>query len=258
MAKASVILYSDKVEESVNFYQKLGFELTDKLGNFDWVSLDFRGSKIMISKPNEHLPFETPQFTGSVYFEIKQCEAFWNQVKDWAVVEYPMEDFSYGMREFAVRDNNGYLIQFGEVIEDQKKPKVVGIGGIMIKSKDPLKLYEWYKEILGMNLDKYGTVFVAAKADDSIESTFTQWSLIPEDSPYFYPSEKDCMINYRVNNLLQFVESIKQKGIEILKHDPQPYGLFVQILDPEGNKIELWEPIPEEFEPLIDARILDI
>jgi predicted enzyme related to lactoylglutathione lyase len=65
------------------------------------------------------------------------------------------------------------------------------------------------------------------------------------------------MINYRVNNLLAFIESLKNKGIEVIKMEEQPYGLFAHLLDPEDNKIELWEPIPNAFNEIIGARIYD-
>ena len=73
----------------------------------------------MFALPNAHIPFDKPQLTGSLYFRCDDVNAFWESVKDKAEVVYPIEDFDYGMREFAVRDNNGYLLQFGQEIDVQ-------------------------------------------------------------------------------------------------------------------------------------------
>lgn len=255
MAKISVIIYSLKVEESVHFYEKLGFELMDKIGDFDWVSMHFDSVRLMISKPNAHLSFERAQFTGSIYIEVSNANSLWDKVNSWATIEYPIEDFPYGMREFAIRDLNGYLIQFGESLEKSCNAEVVGIGGIFLASEHPKTLYKWYEDHLGLSLDEYGTVFIGSTSESN--PTYLQWSILPNDSSQFQPSTKQFMINYRVNNLTAFIESLKNKGIEVIKMEEQPYGLFAHLLDPEGNKIELWEPIPNAFNEIIGARMYD-
>jgi predicted enzyme related to lactoylglutathione lyase len=127
--------------------------------------------------------------------------------------------------------------------------RVTGIGGIFFKCKDPKKLKEWYNVHLGLNTDQYGTSFEWRLATDSTKRGFTQWSLFSEKTTYFAPSEKDFMINYRVGNLEQLVAELKKESVTVLdKIESVSYGKFVHILDPEGNKIELWEPIDSGYE----------
>jgi len=255
MAKLSVIIHSLRVEESVQFYEKLGFELLNKIGEFDWVSMNFEGVHLMISKPNTHHAFKQAQFTGSIYIEVSNANALWDKVNTWATIDFPIEDFPYGMREFAIRDLNGYLIQFGESLDKVRNAEVVGIGGIFLASENPKILYKWYEEILGLSLDAYGTVFIGSTMENG--PTYLQWSILPKDSTRFQPTARQYMINYRVNNLLEFIESLKNKGIDIIKMEEQPYGRFAHLSDPEGNIIELWEPIHSAFNDIIGARIYD-
>ena len=82
---------------------------------FDLVSMLAHGEvEIMFSLPNAFMPYDKPQLTGSLYFRVDDVTPLWEKVKDTAKVSYPLEDFSYGMREFAIFDPNGYLIQFGQ------------------------------------------------------------------------------------------------------------------------------------------------
>ena len=121
--------------------------------------------------------------------------------------------------------------------------KVTGLGGIFFKCKDPQKLKEWYSNHLGFGMETYGTNFEWRKEDNPDEKGLTTWSPFPENTKYFSPSSKDFMINYRVENIETLVEELKQNGVTILDNiETYDYGKFVHILDPEGNKIELWEP----------------
>lgn len=121
--------------------------------------------------------------------------------------------------------------------------KVTGIGGIFFKCKDADKMKEWYNTHLGMNAGPYGASFEWYQEKDSKEKATTQWSTFPDSTKYFEPSTKDFMINYRVENLEALVEEFKKAGVTILdKIETYDYGKFVHILDPEGNKIQLWEP----------------
>ncbi|WP_288243868.1 VOC family protein [uncultured Chryseobacterium sp.] len=121
--------------------------------------------------------------------------------------------------------------------------KVTGIGGIFLKCKDPKAVNEWYKTHLGFDTTPYGTSFEWLEKDSGKEG-ITQWNPFPEDSDYFQPSEKDFMINYRVDNLDALVQELKGQGVTILDEVAvYSYGKFVHIIDPEGNKIQLWEPI---------------
>jgi predicted enzyme related to lactoylglutathione lyase len=133
--------------------------------------------------------------------------------------------------------------------------KVTGIGGIFFKCKDPNKIKEWYKTHLGLETDKYGTTFEWRQADDTTKKGFTQWSPFSEKTKYFEPSEKDFMINYRVENLEALVEQLKNEGVTISdKIETVDYGKFVHIMDIEGNKVELWEPIDNEYDKIAGGR----
>jgi predicted enzyme related to lactoylglutathione lyase len=122
--------------------------------------------------------------------------------------------------------------------------KVTGIGGIFFKCKDPKKMTEWYKTHLGLDTNPYGATFEWFEGPDSTKKAQTQWSPFAETTKYFEPSTKDFMINYRVENLEELVEELKKEGVTIVdKIETYDYGKFVHILDAEGNKVELWEPI---------------
>ena len=121
--------------------------------------------------------------------------------------------------------------------------RVTGIGGIFFKCKDPKKMNEWYKTHLGFDPSPYGTKFDWQQEADPTKKGYTLWSPFPENTPYFEPSQKDFMINYRVENIEALVEALKQEGVTVLDNiETHDYGKFVHILDIEGNKIELWEP----------------
>lgn len=122
--------------------------------------------------------------------------------------------------------------------------KVTGIGGVFFKCKDPKKTTEWYAKHLGLTTNPYGATFEWYEKADSATKAQTQWTPFKEDTKYFAPSTKDFMINYRVENLAALVDELKKDGVTIVdKIETYDYGKFVHILDPEGNKIELWEPI---------------
>lgn len=129
--------------------------------------------------------------------------------------------------------------------------KVTGIGGIFFKCKDPKKMNEWYQTHLGLNTNKYGTVFEWRQGGDTTKKGFTQWSPFSETTKYFEPSTKDFMINYRVENLVSLVAQLSSEGVVITDSiQSVDYGKFVHILDIEGNKVELWEPNDAEYEKL--------
>lgn len=125
--------------------------------------------------------------------------------------------------------------------------RVTAIGGIFFKAKDPDELKKWYENHLGINADQYGATFDWRKPNG--EKGFTVWSLFKKDTKYFDPSEKDLMINYRVENLEELLKVLKDEGVAIVGEiEVYEYGKFGWILDPEGNKIELWEPVDNEFD----------
>jgi predicted enzyme related to lactoylglutathione lyase len=132
--------------------------------------------------------------------------------------------------------------------ENTRPKKVTGIGVIFFQCKDPKTLKEWYSKHLGLNTDKYGTVFVWYQGADSTRNGYTQWSPFSEKTKYFDPSTKDFMINYRVEDLESLVAQLRTDSVSFLDTiETYDYGKFVHIMDLEGNKIELWEPYDEVY-----------
>jgi predicted enzyme related to lactoylglutathione lyase len=127
--------------------------------------------------------------------------------------------------------------------------RVTGIGGIFFKTQDTSALKDWYSKHLGIATDNYGASFISRQWNKPETSQYLQWSPMQEDTEYFKPSEKQFMINYRVENLVWLVTQLKKEGVTICDEiQTFDYGKFVHILDPEGNKIELWEPIDDVFD----------
>ncbi|MGN6181569.1 MAG: VOC family protein [Mucilaginibacter sp.] len=121
--------------------------------------------------------------------------------------------------------------------------KVTGIGGIFFKCDDPKKMNQWYAEHLGFPVANYGTMFKGRDMDDPEKTHYTVWTPFKSDTKYFEPSNKDFMINYRVENIEALAAELKAAGVTFLDDiETYEYGKFVHILDPEGNKIELFEP----------------
>lgn len=121
--------------------------------------------------------------------------------------------------------------------------KVTGIGGIFFKCKDTNRMKEWYNTHLGLDTNQYGVNFEWRELDDPNKKGSTQWSPFSETTKYFEPSGKDFMINYRVADLEALVAQLKAEGVTIVDSiETYDYGKFVHIMDPEGNKIQLWEP----------------
>ncbi|MCK5704439.1 MAG: VOC family protein [Cyclobacteriaceae bacterium] len=123
-------------------------------------------------------------------------------------------------------------------------PKVTGIGGIFFRSENPKETREWYGKNLGLAIDDYGSPFEFRNANRPDEINYLRWSPFEEGSDYLAPSEKEFMINYRVQNIEGLVKILEGNGVTILDEIAEyEYGKFVHIMDPDGNKIELWEPI---------------
>jgi predicted enzyme related to lactoylglutathione lyase len=124
--------------------------------------------------------------------------------------------------------------------------KVTGIGGIFFKTADPKAMKEWYAKNLGLPVADYGTMFNWRHNDDPEKTGSTVWSPFAADTKYFEPSTKDLMINYLVEDIEALVEQLKADGVTVLDDiATYEYGKFVHIMDPDGNKIELWEPAAE-------------
>ena len=126
------------------------------------------------------------------------------------------------------------------------KKRVTGLGGFFFKTKDPDNIKSWYKKHLGIPTDQYGWSFWWKDAEG--KDGMTQWSPFKEDTSYFNPSEKQFMMNFRVENVRELLKALEKEGVTIVGEvEEYDYGKFGWILDPEGNKIELWEPVDKAF-----------
>ena len=122
--------------------------------------------------------------------------------------------------------------------------RVVGIGGIFFKSENPEQLQAWYAKHLGIPMQPS---FTGAVFDSKDSPGQTIWSLAPKDSEQFAPSSAPFMINYRVENLTELVKVLREEGVHVDEYpEESEYGKFAWVTDPEGNRVELWEPPAEE------------
>jgi len=116
--------------------------------------------------------------------------------------------------------------------------RVVGIGGIFFKAKDPKQLKAWYREVLGLPMDEHGETMFGEGARGPLV-----WSPFPADTTYFEPSKAPFMINFRVKDLHAMLAQLRAAGATVdEKVQEESYGKFGWVMDPEGNRIELWEP----------------
>ena len=124
--------------------------------------------------------------------------------------------------------------------------RVTGIGGIFFKAKDPKAMQAWYKRHLGIDVQAWGgAVFRWAAAEDRPVAGTTAWSIAPAEADTFAPSSAPFMVNYRVADLSALLKVLREEGCNVLdKFDDSEYGKFGWVIDPEGNKVELWEPPP--------------
>jgi len=118
--------------------------------------------------------------------------------------------------------------------------KVTGIGGVFFKARDPKAMAEWYRHHLGIASQEGHANF--EWRDSQGRQGSTAWALFPAKTDYFGPSGASCMINYRVADLADLLEALRKAGVTIEKCEDYDYGRFAWITDPEGNRIELWEP----------------
>jgi hypothetical protein len=124
-------------------------------------------------------------------------------------------------------------------------PRVTGLGGLFFKSKDPAKLYNWYKKQLGLKPQpgNAGVFFSWREVENPKRKGMTVWSIFPTNTTYFRPSRAPFMMNFRVDDLDGLLKKLKKRGVMIDAHrEDYEYGRFAWIMDPDGNRIELWEP----------------
>jgi predicted enzyme related to lactoylglutathione lyase len=128
--------------------------------------------------------------------------------------------------------------------------RVTGIGGLFFKCKDHEKTKKWYKEHLDLPVDDWGASFEWRDKEEPDQVCHTVWSPFPEDTKYFGPSKKEFMFNYRVEDLEELLKVLAEEGVEIVGEvEEYEYGKFGWIMDPDGNKIELWEPVDDKLQP---------
>lgn len=131
---------------------------------------------------------------------------------------------------------------------DALTPKVTGIGGIFFFSENTKEISAWYAKNLGLEINEWGSSFEFRNANRPEEINYLQWSPFKKGSAYFAPSKKEFMINYRVQNIEGLVNKLKENGVTILDEiEHFDYGKFVHIMDAEGTKLELWEPVDKVF-----------
>jgi len=120
--------------------------------------------------------------------------------------------------------------------------QVTGIGGVFFKVKDPKVMAAWYRKNLGIQSKGGYTDFTWRNKDHPEELGRTVWAIFPTNTTYFGPSSASLMVNYCVSNMDRMLEQLRGSGVKIEKTEDTAYGRFAWIMDPEGNRIELWEP----------------
>lgn len=122
--------------------------------------------------------------------------------------------------------------------------RVTGLGGVFFKSADPERLYWWYESHLGLKREEGGVMFRWRENDDNGASPgMTVWALFKNDTKYFAPSAAPFMLNYRVDDLDALLARLRAAGVEVdERREDSEYGRFAWVMDPEGNRVELWEP----------------
>lgn len=121
--------------------------------------------------------------------------------------------------------------------------RVTGIGGIFFKSKDPDRLREWYRKHLGINSESWGGLAFNWSDDPRADTGTTVWSIFSADSKYFEPSTASFMINFRVADLTELLAQLRREGVDVdSKTEESEFGKFGWVMDPDGNRVELWEP----------------
>lgn len=124
--------------------------------------------------------------------------------------------------------------------------RVTGIGGVFFQAKDPSALCAWYKRHLGIDVQEWGgTAFTWSDGEGNPMRGTTIWSIGAADETLFAPGKATFMINYRVDDLAALLDALRAEGCNVLeKTDDSGYGKFGWVIDPEGNKVELWQPPP--------------
>ena len=123
--------------------------------------------------------------------------------------------------------------------------RITGVGGVFFRSPDPKELAAWYRDVLGIAIEDWGGA--ALKTDAPGHPPVVVWGPFKADTQYFAPSTREFMINFAVDDLDALLARIEAKGVKVLQRDDSdPSGRFAWIVDPDGTKVELWQPLPEK------------
>lgn len=122
LKRLTPMFWTQHLQETIDFYTRvLGFTCGGHNADWAWAALHRDDVEIMLAIPNAHTPFEKPLFTGTIYITTDQVDQLWAELKDKVKIAYPLDDFEHGMREFAIYDNNGYMLQFGQDLAELEK-----------------------------------------------------------------------------------------------------------------------------------------
>jgi len=125
----------------------------------------------------------------------------------------------------------------------QPEGRITGVGGIFVKSKDPKALAAWYRDVLGLPVEDWGGALLGNRKDGAEGPPHAVWAPFKSDSDYMQPSPREFMLDFAVDDLALFLAKLEAKGVMVLaKSDNDPNGKFAWIMDPDGTKIELWQP----------------
>lgn len=132
--------------------------------------------------------------------------------------------------------------------------RVTGIGGVFFRSPDPGATRRWYAEHLGLGVDDHGSNFRWRSFAEPERTSFTQWSPFDSNTSYFGDLEQQTMVNYRVDDLDAILERLAGEGVELVgEMQIESFGRFQHILDGDGRRVELWEPVDTEYAKIVDG-----
>lgn len=139
-------------------------------------------------------------------------------------------------------------------VGDGETRRVTGIGGVFFKSADPGRAMEWYRTHLGIEAGDWGGfAFEWTEKNEPDETGYTVWGAFPDTTRYFLPSQEPFMVNFRVADLTSLIAALKEEGVDVVGEiEEHPNGKFAWILDLEGRKVELWEPVPSRDDPYLE------
>jgi catechol 2,3-dioxygenase-like lactoylglutathione lyase family enzyme len=135
-----------------------------------------------------------------------------------------------------------WAMTFGPAIAAEPAGHITGLGGVFVTSKDPKALRAWYRDVLGIPLEAWGGA--SLKYDAPGHPSVMVWNVFRQGGTYLAPSQREFMLDFAVDDLDAFIARLKARGVTILQRDDSdPSGHFAWILDPDGTKIELWQPL---------------